>query len=268
MLGAFDTLKVESIECGRLKVPAWGANTVRSEFAFLSGLPNASLGVHQFNPYRRYVWSRPDTLATRLRAVGYRTVCIHPYPASFYTRDRVYPKIGFDEFIDLRAFEKAPKFGPYVGDRALAERVIQELRRDNEVDRRPLFIFVITMENHGPLHLEQVGKGDIERLYRNPPPTGCTDLTIYARHLKNADSMFGQLRTHLLDSSRETILCIYGDHVPIMPAVYAQLGTPDGDTDFLIWSNRKLKQDSANKQSRENLPLETLASRLLEEIEG
>lgn len=266
LLSAFDCLKTESVDYGQLQVPAWGANTVRSEFAFLSGRENASLGVHQFNPYRRFVWSCPETIATRLRAAGYRTVCIHPYPASFYTRNRVYPKIGFDEFIDIGAFENAPKSGPYVGDQPLAERVIQELRCADDAVRRPLFVFVITMENHGPLHLERVAAGDVARLYRETPPAGCDDLTIYARHLENADKMFSSLRSHLLKSSRDAILCIYGDHVPIMPTVYAQLAVPDGTTDFVIWRNRRIKQNADLRAGGRTVPLDTLARRLLEEI--
>jgi hypothetical protein len=48
----FDRLRAESFANGKLKVPAWGANTVRTEFAFLTGVEEGKLGVHRFNPYR------------------------------------------------------------------------------------------------------------------------------------------------------------------------------------------------------------------------
>ena len=38
VLARFDALKGKAVAHGPLQVPAWGANTVRSEFAFLSGL--------------------------------------------------------------------------------------------------------------------------------------------------------------------------------------------------------------------------------------
>jgi len=235
VLGAFDALRTTAQCAGRLRVPAWGANTVRSEFAFLSGVAEAALGVHRFNPYRRLGKGMPS-LAARLKAAGYRTVAIHPYHASFYRRDQIFPRLGFDEFIDLGAFAAAPRCGPYVADDALSE-VIGRVLAEATV---PVFIFVITMENHGPLHLEKVAPGDVPALYDVPPPGGCDDLTIYLRHLVNADRMAGQLQEMLLRHPRAARLCWYGDHVPIMAEVYRQLGEPEAETDYLIWSNRQI----------------------------
>jgi len=235
VLTAFDEICREAISCGRLRVPAWGANTVRSEFAFLSGLEEDALGVHRFNPYRRILDITPDTLVSHLKAVGYRTVCVHPYPASFYNRQRVFPHLGFDEFIDIEAFSGAERAGPYVSDAAVTGKVIELLAGATE----PLFIFVITMENHGPLHLERVEAGDLHALYDTPPPDGCDDLTIYLRHLRHADEMIGRLRSVLGVHHRPARLCWYGDHVPIMPAVYNAFGAPDGQTDYFVWQNRQ-----------------------------
>jgi hypothetical protein len=239
ILAAFDALRAEAALRGRLTVPAWGANTVRTEFAFLSGLEPAALGVHRFNPYRRLARAGGRTLASALHTLGYRTVCIHPYPASFYRRDIVYRAMGFDEFIDITAFSGAERAGPYVGDVALAEHVTSVLEAHRLQSDKPLFVFVITMENHGPLHLERVGQDDAARVFAQAPPDGCDDLTVYARHLGNADQMLGLLHQYLRATPRECWLAVFGDHVPIMPAVYRLLGEPDGRTDYLLWNNRR-----------------------------
>lgn len=238
LLPEFDRLRRESAAWGQLEVPAWGANTVRSEFSVLSGLAAERLGVHRFNPYRRLAKCGVATLASCLRDAGYRTVCVHPYPATFYERHRVYPLLGFDRFIDISAFGNAERYGPYVSDGAVAAMVGDLLAEQRATSAQPLFVFVITMENHGPLHLEKVAPGDSERLYEQVPPAGCDDLTIYARHLVNADRMFGRLREMLLESPRPGTLCVYGDHVPIMPGVYSTMGIPDGTTDYFVWSKR------------------------------
>lgn len=234
VLAEFDRLRDDALMHGKLNVPAWGANTVRTEFAFLSGIEAGELGVHRFNPYRAIAagWDLPS-LATLLKALGYRTVCIHPYPASFYLRDRVYPKLGFDEFLDIRAFEGAGRSGPYIADAAVADKVTSIL----DAASGPVFIFVITMENHGPLHLEHVATGDVQDLYTSPPPEGCEDLTIYLRHLRNADRMVAQLRSTLERSSRPAGLCWFGDHVPIMPTVYQTFGSPEGQVEYVFWRN-------------------------------
>lgn len=256
LLAEFDGLRREALAWGPLRVPAWGANTVRSEFAFLSGADEAQLGVHRFNPYRQLLRGEVATVVTVLKAAGYRTVCVHPYPASFYGRDRIYPHLGFDEFIDIRAFATAERYGPYVADQALAAAVEALLAKATQ----PLFVFVITMENHGPLHLEHADAGDHPALYRSSPPTGCDDLTVYLRHLRNADRMAGQLRRMLLTHRRPARLCWYGDHVPIMEQVYRRLGEPSGLTDFLIWSNRP-----GETVDEEMLALHELAARLIAE---
>jgi phosphoglycerol transferase MdoB-like AlkP superfamily enzyme len=244
-------------ESGRVEVAAWGANTVRTEFAFLSGLEVQSLGVHRFNPYRKMARQGVPTLATFLKKMGYRCVCVHPYPASFYKRDCVFPALGFDEFIDVDAFSAADKFGPYVGDIALGEKVKSVLHAST----KPTFVFVITMENHGPLHWEKVTAEESATLFKKPLPPACESLAIYVRHLRNANTMLGNLRTHFETSSAPSWLCWYGDHVPIMPTVYAALGEPDGATDFFIWGS-EVKPNSTDRVE-ETASIENLAHMLL-----
>lgn len=242
VLAHFDALCRDSLSHGPLQVPAWGANTVRSEFAFLAGVAPEALGVHRFQPYWPVIrgW-QVEALPALLRRLGYRTVAVHPYPASFYRRDQVYPRLGFDRFLDIADFEGAPRFGPYVSDAAVADRVTALL---DEADG-PLFVFVVTMENHGPLHLEQVGAGDVAALYDRPPPPGCEDLTVYLRHLRQADRMVGQLRAALADRRRPASLCWYGDHVPIMPVVYQALGRPGGETRHAVWCSDRAPRGMA-----------------------
>jgi phosphoglycerol transferase MdoB-like AlkP superfamily enzyme len=240
-------MAARSLAHGPLRVPAWGANTVRSEFSFLAGEDLAALGVHRFQPY----WAVKRGLAVTalpeyLRRLGYRTIAVHPYPASFYRRDAVFPRLGFDRLLDLSSFTGAARFGPYISDVAVAAMVEDLLRAATE----PTFVFVITMENHGPLHLERVTNDDIAEIYDQPPPTGCDDLTVYLRHLCNADRMLDRLQHALIALPRPASLCWYGDHVPIMPAVYKTLGAPSGETSYLIWRTN---------QQADNIPARPLA---------
>ena len=231
----FDALSAQALAHGRLGVPAWGANTMRTEFAVLTGIPETALGVHRFNPYRRFAETGLLALPQQLRRLGYRTVCIHPHPAGFFGRDRVFPRLGFDTFIDLADFGGAPRVGPYVADAAVTANIAVALGSS----AAPTFIFAITMENHGPLHLEQVKSGDISRLYQTPPPPGWGDLTVYLRHIANANQMLRDLATLLDSRPRPGLLCWFGDHVPSLPKVYGDLAFTDASTDYLIWSGAR-----------------------------
>ena len=252
-----DAVQQSSQQHGALQVPAWGANTVRSEFSFLSGLRPQQLGVHRFNPYR--CLGEVRSLVHTLKEAGYRTVCVHPYIASFYGRDHILPRLGFDEFIDIGAFGLDDYSGPYIGDRAVADKVAALLGQASQ----PLFVFVITMENHGPLHLEKVAPGDVESLYAAPPPANFDDLTIYLRHIRNAGRMQERLCAAMRALRRPAWLCWYGDHVPIMPHVYKHAGFVDGRSDYFLWHSG---QTSSGGNARE-IHLADLGELLLSKVE-
>lgn len=243
VLEHFDQIKAEASHHGPLEVPAWGANTVRTECSFLSALSPEQLGIHRFNPYRLLAKQSIPNLAAYLKQAGYRTLCVHPYPASFYLRDRVFPRLGFDHFMDIASFNAQQKSGQFIADLAVSDKISDLLNSTpgtaNDDASKPLFIFVITMENHGPLHLEQPDQADEQAFYQQTPAPGSSDLTVYLRHLKNADLMIKSLKDCLSaranDLDREGVLCWYGDHVPIMATVYELFAKPDGLTDYFIW---------------------------------
>ncbi|GGO79486.1 capsular polysaccharide biosynthesis protein [Marinobacterium nitratireducens] len=236
ILGCFDRLKREAAASGRLRVPAWGAYTMRSEFAFLSGRANASLGFGRFDPLRFYrnrlAEGGIDSLAAQLRRQGYRCICIHPYPVKFFARHRIYPQLGFDEFIDIRSFREARRFGPYVSDEAVCDRILEELSTSDQ----PLFIFAITMENHGPLHLESVTAAERATFFSTETDASDDNLAIYLRHLRNADRMLERLSDYLAERDPQAVLAWYGDHVPGMPDIYQARDYDDPTTDYLVWS--------------------------------
>jgi phosphoglycerol transferase MdoB-like AlkP superfamily enzyme len=213
--------------------------------------------VHRFNPYRVLARQGLPSIAAKLKRLGYRTVCIHPYDGSFYGRDKVLPALGFDEFIDVRSFDASQKAGPFIGDCAVADKIRELLQAPGR--QQPLFIHAVTMENHGPLHLETVAAAELPTWFDRPLLEGMDDLAPYLRHIANADRMLGKLRETLLEQPGEALLCFFGDHVPILPNVYQAIGAPAGDTDYLIWSNRQQPGAQASP-----IRVEALASRLLD----
>ena len=235
----------ESYQFGELKVPAWGANTMRSEFAFLSAIPNNLLGAIRYYPYLFLNRSSLVTLPNYLKQQDYYCICIHPYPSGFFRRNKVFKHFGFDLFLDIEQFQSAEKFGAYISDQAVALKIIECIEYYTE---KPLFIFAITMENHGPLHLEKVSQN--ETYYYLKPNTikKSHNLIAYLRHLANADKMLEIVIQHLKQNSKPSTLCFYGDHVPSMPDIYEELDYKNPDTNYFIWySYKKPTKQNNNK---------------------
>lgn len=250
VLEHFDEARASAVVYGKLTVPAWGANTMRPEFAFLTGIEPASLDIHRFNPYRRVARRPIHALPAVLREAGYSTTCIHPHPARFFRRDRAFPNLGFERFLDIRQFRNASRCGPYIGDTAVTDKLLEEMKRAND----PTFYFVVTMENHGPLHLESLTDREARELFETSPHSSCSDLGVYLRHLKNADKQLGRLRQFLHARTRPFILVFYGEHLPSMPAVYDALGIPDGRTDYFIEASGVMRRKRFDLDVRQLAP--------------
>ncbi|VWC84387.1 capsular polysaccharide biosynthesis protein [Burkholderia lata] len=233
VLAQFDRARSEAVCHGKLAVPAWGANTMRTEFAMLTGLPFDRLGYARFYPYA-FLRRACASIATLFARSGYDTLAIHPYYADFFGRNRVFPLLGFNTFLDIEYFTDAPRAGPYVSDAAVLGAVIGALEGERD---KPRFIFAMTMENHGPLHLEQVLPGESSSRHTLGEDASWHDLTAYLRHVENADAMIGRLLDYLRTSDRETVVCFYGDHVPALPHVFQKLGVTPQHSDYFIWRN-------------------------------
>jgi phosphoglycerol transferase MdoB-like AlkP superfamily enzyme len=214
-LEAFERASAQALHSGRLGVPAFAANTMRAEFAFLSGLPNASLACDRFNPYLAAPAYGDVVWPARLRRQGWRTLFVHPYDRWFFERDRVVPALGFERAIWQEDFGSAARRGHYIADLAVARRILQEADAATE----PTFVFAVTMENHGPW-----GDGRL--------PGIDAPLDQYLHHLEGADAMVAALMEGLRHRAGPTLLCLYGDHVPALRGLGPEAEA--GLTDFVI----------------------------------
>jgi hypothetical protein len=227
VLPAYSACRDTAYCAGRLAVPCWGANTIRTEFAVLTGLPESRLGLDRFNPYAAFARLPIAGLAWHARASGWQTVCVHPFDLTFYGRSHVLPMLGFDRLIGPEAFASGPRGGAYVTDVALAERVAALLDETSG----GLLVFVITMEGHGPWD-----SGD--QLALPPSLAGVAEHEPLSRFLfrqREADRAIPVLTTALRARLGRGVLAFYGDHQPSLPKAFAATGLEDERTDYMIY---------------------------------
>lgn len=223
LLARYDELRRSGLG-GPFSVQTHGAYTMRTEFSVLTGLPLSSLGTDAFNPYFTAGHHRVDSLAWRLRGLGYRTACIHPFRMTFFGRDRVLPNLGFSELYGEEDFDGTRRCGPFVSDAALARFVLDWLAESPG----PAFVFVITMEAHGPWKPGRLAR-DPE--YRGPD----TAMDIYLHHLAHTDALLGTLAGGLSRLGRPAVLGAYGDHAGCLPELHDPWDAGYAATDWVLW---------------------------------
>lgn len=188
--------------------PTFGGNTSIFEFELLTGLTNAFLPRGAI-PYDHYIKEDLPSIARVLQGNGYRTLAIHPYYSWFWSRDRVYPLLGFQDFISLSAFDGAETRGGFVSDRALVDKVIETLERTDH----PYFLFVLSMQNHGSYWPGRYAPDELEIQARYPEPLRQV-LQTYVTGVRDADRELGRLLDYLAIRPDPVLLFFCGDHRP------------------------------------------------------
>ena len=236
---------------GHLNVSVLGGNTANTEFEFLTGntmafLPQGSVA------YQQYVKSNDYSIATYLKSKGYDTIAMHPYNASGWDRDKVYPLLGFDTFYSLKDWVNPVKIRKYVSDQSCYDKII-ELYEQKDANT-PFFLFNVTMQNHSSYSEE----------YDNFHPditvegTSSKILPNYLSLIKLSDQALCNLIEYFSKADEDTVIVFFGDHQPSnsVAAPVWKLNGRSGDSlteeeearrykvPFIIWANYDIEAAS------------------------
>ncbi len=220
---------LQKADSGRLNLDWRGAYTMRTEFAVLTGIAPRSLETYGFDPYRLAAMMPMDSLAWAMKRKGYRTVVCHPNDGRFFERFRVMRHFGFDEFIDLERLQAQwPEMksadaycGRYVSDKALLAWASAYLSAAKE----PTFLFVITMEAHGPWDKAKF-----------PGAESLTEEERYEVHLSHLDQGVAALLKAQAEGLGASVL-MYGDHLPGLRLLRSMTPPVPSRTRWVAWSS-------------------------------
>ncbi len=197
----------ENTITGNLEVSVCGGNTANSEFEFLTGNTMDYFPVGSI-PFQQYITEEVPSLASQLAELGYETYGMHPYNASGWERDDVYPLLGFETTYFLHDFENRYYIRNYVSDKTAYEKIIQIYEEKEE--GTPLFAFEVTMQNHSgytdahdnftpDIHVEEVEDFALDQ---------------YLSLMKVSDAEFENLVNYFSQEEEKTIIVLFGDHQP------------------------------------------------------
>jgi phosphoglycerol transferase MdoB-like AlkP superfamily enzyme len=162
---------------------------------------------------------------------------------AMYQRKDVYRAFGFDAFIHDTTMHSAEKIdnSDFISD----ESAFEEVTRQIAESEKPLFVNLVTMQNHYPMADEYKDpwpvsgvKGDVKR-----------ELSGYSRGINYSDKALMAMLKRLSASKEKTAVIFYGDHLPAFwpEEIYEKNGDPAmKSTPFFIWTNFKTpKLDTA-----------------------
>lgn len=260
-LSFFHSLKDDPhiIEYGWDYVSTRGGGTSTTEFEYLTG--DSMTYTNGINPYSSFDFTNVPSMASILKEQGYHTIAMHPENPENWRRSVVYPKLEFDEFLSISAFENSERT---VWNRVSDLGDYQKLIEVYEAQTEPTFIFNVTMQNHGgydgigELKPEEIV--DVDEEY-----SGYSDLQMYESLIAKADQALSYLISYFEQVDRPVLICFFGDHQPALNGDFEnalrEAGREDTDTDltmtekmytvpYFIWSNYEIPEDYSMKNSR------------------
>lgn len=269
---------------GNLYVPVNGAGTSNTEFEFLTGNSLSFLPAGS-NVYQLYLKNAQPSLATTLSAQNYTADAFHPYYASGWNRTTVYPLMGFRSFTSIEDMIDQSVLDDYKasnnvtvlqnginatqpGENMLLRRYISdsydykkviEMYENKEKDK-PMFLFNVTMQNHGGYAMTY--SNFYQQIYLTSNYPRYPKANRYLSLVYESDKAFQELVSYFKKQKEPTIICMFGDHQPYLEVGFFEslLGS-DLDhlsieqtqsryvTPFVIWANYDIPEQYIDKIS-------------------
>ena len=234
---------------GYYKVPSVGAGTANTEFESITGMSLHYFGPGEY-PYKSILKETTcESAPYVLKSLGYRTHAIHNNEANFYGRKSVFANLGFDTFTSEEYMSEQDDTNPndWMRDRNLTKYIMQAL---NETDD-PDYIYTISVQGHGD-YPTTMPEGFIPGI----TVSGFFDeeeqvqFEYYVNQIHEMDTFIGELTNMLSRRNEETVLVMYGDHLPTFNFTNDTMENGDiYQTEYFIWSNYGLEKKDIDLQA-------------------
>lgn len=193
--------------------------TSDSEFSILNSVE--PLSTYPSIKIPKYTY--PNSFVKRLKAQNYYAMAFHGNIGNYYNRDVAFPKMGFDQFYDIKkmGFAEAGWGAP---DKEVFDFAFDKMKEQAS----PFFSYIITMSSHMPFNFTK-------DYYANSSYDGIADETVknYFTSMSYVDQSIEGFVKKIKSEFPNTYILIWGDHTPgITSEYYRQASYTEGSNYF------------------------------------
>lgn len=236
-----------SYTSGKVDVPVFGGQTVKTEFEFLTAMSISALPFG-YSPYVQELNRYPvDSFPRYLKSLGYETTAIHDYQGEFFSRYLVYENMGFDRFVPYECMSGVQKREGdlWANDSILAEYMDKVLKASKK-DRN--FIFTVTVQTHGAYPVIKEREDFPMEISGISNQTLLGKVAYYVNELQQVDKAMQLICEYFENRNEPTVILFYSDHLPtFFSDVQDYDDTNRFTTSFFTWNNIGLSKKTGDR---------------------
>lgn len=244
-------LKENSVK-GTMYMSSYGGQTANSEFEFLTGssmafLPGGSVA------YQYQVKDTMGSLATTMEGQGYQgNMVLHPYLSNGYNREKVYPLLGFKDYLSIGDFQNPEVCRSFITDQEDFNKITSEYEKAKQKSSAPFFMFNVTIQNHGGYEKDY---SNFNQEIKITDTSSNPSANRYLSLIKKTDDAFKNLISYFKKVKEPTVIVMFGDHQPKLPQEFYNkvMDKENGSAleneqkkhqvPFIIWANYDIKEE-------------------------
>ena len=236
----------ENFTTGYLTVPVVGAGTANAEFEVLTGMSMRFFGTGEY-PYKTILKETDcESIASNFTKLGYSTHVVHNNTAKFYSRNNAFSMMGFDSFVskEFMIVDEYNTLGTWAADNLLLEQIDKVMNgSENQQD----LVYCITVQGHGAYPTEPVFENPEFKVTGAPTEELNYSWEYYVNEIHFVDEFIGNLIAQLEARNEETLLVLWGDHLPTMGLEETDMASGSTfKTKYVTWNNFGMPKNDAD----------------------
>lgn len=236
----------DNFTTGYLTVPVVGAGTANAEFEVLTGMSMRFFGTGEY-PYKTILKETDcESIASDLGKLGYSTHVVHNNTAKFYSRNNAFSMMGFDSFVskEFMIVDEYNTLGTWAADNLLLEQIDKVMNgSENQQD----LVYCITVQGHGAYPTEAVFEDPEFKVTGAPTEELNYSWEYYVNEIHFVDEFIGNLIAQLEARDEDTLLVLWGDHLPTMGLEEEDMASGSTfKTKYVTWNNFNMPKNDAD----------------------